>query len=27
MFDKKVKVNPLTLDKRTFNTIKKPFDF
>jgi hypothetical protein len=27
MFDKKVKVNPITLDKRTFNTIKKPFDF
>ena len=27
MFDKKIKLNPLTLDKRTFNTIKKPFDF
>ena len=27
LFDKKIKLNPLTLDKRTFNTIKKPFDF
>jgi hypothetical protein len=26
MFNKKVKLNPITLDKRTFKTIKKPFD-
>jgi len=26
MFDGKLKVNPITLDKRTFNTIRKPFD-
>ena len=26
MFSGKLKVNPLTLDKRTFNTIRKPFD-
>ena len=26
IFDGKLKVNPITLDKRTFNTIRKPFD-
>ena len=26
IFEGKLKKNPLTLDKRTFNTIRKPFD-
>ena len=26
LFDKKIELNPLTLDKRTYKTIKKPFD-
>ena len=26
IFNGKLKQNPLTLDKRTFNTIRKPFD-
>jgi hypothetical protein len=26
IFEGKIKQNPLTLDKRTFNTIRKPFD-
>lgn len=26
MFNNKIKVNPITLDDRTFKTIKKPFD-
>jgi hypothetical protein len=26
LFTKKIKLNPITLDKRTYKTIKKPFD-
>ena len=26
LFDKKIELNPITLDKRTYKTIKKPFD-
>jgi hypothetical protein len=26
LFDKKIEMNPITLDKRTYKTIKKPFD-
>jgi len=26
IFEGKLKRNPITLDKRTFNTIRKPFD-
>ena len=26
LFDKKIDLNPITLDKRTYKTIKKPFD-
>ena len=26
LFEGKIKLNPITLDKRTFNTIPKPFD-